>query len=460
MKKILLFVTILIMAQWATAQQIAPFKRGDRVTMVGNSITDGGHYHSYIWLYYMTRFPYDELRIYNCGVGGDAAADIYKRLDGDVFAKNPTVLTLTFGMNDSGYYEYNGKDPEKFADKKVSESNENYKLIEKRLESLPDTRIVMIGTSPYDQTVKMKDNTAFRKKNDAICRIIDFQKQSAINHKWEFLDFNAPMVAINAEKQKTDSTFTLCGSDRIHPDNDGHMVMAYLFLRAQGFAGKEVADININARKASIIHAGNCEISKLSANKREISFDYLANALPYPLDTIAHGWGFKKAQAEVVKSVPFMEEMNKEMLTISGLNGNYELTIDKEVIGTFSGSQLAKGINLAEYRNTPQYQQALAVMCLNEDRWEIERKFRDLAWLQFGFFQKKGLLFADNQKAVKVYQEGSKTDGWVRSRADLYEKAIHKEVRDAWNEEMDMLVSKIYKINKPVVRTFTLRLIK
>ena len=39
------------------AQDIAPFRKGDRVTFVGNSITDGGHYHSYIWLYYMTHFP-------------------------------------------------------------------------------------------------------------------------------------------------------------------------------------------------------------------------------------------------------------------------------------------------------------------------------------------------------------------------------------------------------------------
>ena len=31
-----------------------------------------------------------------------------KRLDGDIFSKNPTVLMVTFGMNDSGYYEYNG----------------------------------------------------------------------------------------------------------------------------------------------------------------------------------------------------------------------------------------------------------------------------------------------------------------------------------------------------------------
>ena len=28
------------------AQDIAPIRKGDRVTFAGNSITDGGHYHS------------------------------------------------------------------------------------------------------------------------------------------------------------------------------------------------------------------------------------------------------------------------------------------------------------------------------------------------------------------------------------------------------------------------------
>ena len=63
------------------AQSIAPFQKGDRVTFVGNSITDGGHYHSYIWLYYMTHFPGMRLWMANCGVGGDTAKEILPGLN-------------------------------------------------------------------------------------------------------------------------------------------------------------------------------------------------------------------------------------------------------------------------------------------------------------------------------------------------------------------------------------------
>ena len=111
MKRILLsLAAALCMCASAAAQTVAPFKDGDRAVFLGNSITDGGHYHSYIWLYYMTRFPYMDLRVMNAGIGGETAGDMYKRLDGDVFSKRPTVLTVTFGMNDTGYMEYNGDD--------------------------------------------------------------------------------------------------------------------------------------------------------------------------------------------------------------------------------------------------------------------------------------------------------------------------------------------------------------
>ena len=265
------------------------------------------------------------------------------------------------------------------------------------------------------------------------------------------------MVAINQELQQKDPSFTLCGNDRIHPDNDGHMVMAYLFLKAQGFAGKDVANMEINANKKQAVKAEGCTISNIEKIGKDISFDYLAEALPYPLDTIARGWGSKKSQAEVIKEVPFMEEMNTELLKVTGLKGQYKLLIDDQEIGTWDAADLAKGINLAAESKTPQYQQALTIMHLNEYRWELERTFREYAWCQFGFFQQKGLLFANDRKAIEVMDENVEKNMWLKGRRDLYSKMMFKEIRDAREQEMDVLISKIYEINKPVVRKIVLR---
>ena len=264
MKKIFsaMALSLLMGMASATAQEIKPFVEGERAAFLGNSITDGGRYHSYIWLYYMTRFPNMPISVYNCGVGGDTAYDMYKRLDNDVFSKNPTVLMVTFGMNDSGYFEYNGDNAAEFGEQKYQECIENYKKMEQRLLQLPNTRIVALGTSPYDETAKIEGNL-FKKKNETIKRIVAYQMEAAKRNGWEYLDMNAPMVALNAKGQEKDPSFTLCGSDRIHPDNDGHMVMAYLFLKAQGMAGKPVAKMEVNAGKKSVVTAENCTISNV-----------------------------------------------------------------------------------------------------------------------------------------------------------------------------------------------------
>ena len=129
----------------------------------------------------------------------------------------------------------------------------------------------MLGTSPYDETVQLKEGNLFKTKNETIKRIVEYQKESAAKNGWEFSDLNAPMVALNQQFQQKDPAFTLCGSDRIHPDNDGHMVMAYLFLKAQGFVGKDVANMEINANKKEAVKAENCTVSNIKKIGNELS---------------------------------------------------------------------------------------------------------------------------------------------------------------------------------------------
>jgi len=453
-----IFLTFLCLGSLSLqAQNVAPFKENDRVVFLGNSITDGGHYHSFIWLYYMTRFPTMNFSILNAGIGGDRVIEMNKRLDGDVFGKRPTVLITTFGMNDSGYFEYNDAEADKFADKKVNETYQAYKEMEKRYQELDGTRIVLLGSSPYDEEAVIKDNNSLKNKNKAMQRIVDFQKKSAQDNHWEFLDFNDPMTQLNHANQVKNPSFTLCGNDRVHPDNDGHMVMAYIFLKAQGFAGDKVSFLTIDADNQKINKSSNCTVTDLKKSDAGISFSYLAKALPYPLDTLARGWGSKKSQFDAIKVVPFMQEMNQELLTVKGLKkGNYNLLIDDQQIGKWSNQEFEAGLNLAELSNTPQYQQALRVMYLNEERWEIERRFRDYAWVQYNFFLPKGLLDANNRKAIEVLDQHAPNDGWLSAKRDLYAKAMFPEVRQAWEDQMELLLGSIRKTSIPVERKISL----
>lgn len=355
MKKYFLILLFYISCGYLQAQTFIPkFKKGERVAFVGNSITHGGHYHSFIWLYYMTRFPDKPITIMNAGIGGESAWDIKERMNDDVFDRNPTYIALTFGMNDTGYDIYLKDNAKELSEARIARSLESYREIEERLLAKDKITKVLIGGSPYDETSKF-NNFVLPKKNDAILRIIDAQQRAAKKNGWGFVDFNHPMCEISLEEQKKDSTFTFCRIDRIHPDNDGQMVMAYLFLKAQGLAGKRISEISIDAHNSEVIKHENCKINGLKRREGELSFNYLAHSLPYPLDSIPRqGWGNKRSQRDAIQLIPFVEEFNQECLQITNLDkGNYQLTIDGTVIDEFSSEQLADGINLADYSHTP-----------------------------------------------------------------------------------------------------------
>ena len=325
------------------AQTAIPrFEKGERVVFVGNSITHGGHYHSFIWLYYMTRFPDQPITIMNAGIGGESAWDIKDRLDYDVFDRKPTYVTLTFGMNDTGYDVYMKDNAKELSEERIAKSLESYREIEERLLAKNKITKVLIGGSPYDETSRF-NHFILHGKNDAILKIIDAQRASAKKNDWGFVDFNQPMRELSLKEQEKDSTFTFCRIDRIHPDNDGQMVMAYLFLKAQGLAGNEVSSVSIDAHRSSIMARKNCKVSKLKKNGSNLTFDYLAEALPYPLDSVSRsGWGSKRSQRDAMQLVPFMEEFNQERFQVTNLEkGTYRLTIDNQFIDDFSAEQLA-----------------------------------------------------------------------------------------------------------------------
>jgi len=462
-KKLLVFTLISFSVLKGYPQtKLKPFAQGDRVVFMGNSITDGGHYHSYIWLYYMTHFPNMRIDCFNAGIGGDVSKQMLERLNTDVFAKKPTVMTLTFGMNDTGYELYPAAKADSLYGQKVKVSLQSFELIKAELKQHPEIKKVMIGSSPYDETSKIKVRPLL-KKNSAMLVIAAEQQKTAKENNWGFVDFNTPMTQISQREQRTDSIFTMQDADRIHPTNDGQMVMAYVFLNAQGLAGTKVADVVINTTNNKIERQINCKITGLAANGSTTKFAYLANSLPYPIDTIPSGFGRpQRSQAQALKLIPFINDYDQEILHVKGLDQTkiYALTIDGKAIGTWDGKAYNDGINLAQLTATPQYQQSLAIMHLNEERWEIERRLREYYWIHYSILKPKGLLFNDSEATMDSLQKYAKKDFFVAVTIPTYQKARFKSVRDAWQKEMELLIDQIYQINKPVAHEFEIKLVQ
>lgn len=431
----------------AFSQSIPVFKEKDRIVFVGNSITCGGHYHSYIWLYYMTRFPDRRIDIFNEGIGGDVAGQIARRLD-RVFAHQPTVVTLTFGMNDTGYMDFTQLENQAVGRKNVETACRDYQEIEEAYKRHPGIGKILIGSSPYDETSRF-NAVPFPGKNKLIRDISDFLQERAEANEWGYVDFNRPLDEINRREQQADSTFTLCGGDRVHPTTDGHLVMAYLFLKAQGLAGRPVADIEIDAPALAVRRSDNCEISDLAVSAQKVSFTYLARSLPYPIDTSRYDRE-QHTQADALNVIPFMEEMNYEGLAVKGLpDGYYMLKIADVTIARLTAGELKRGVNLAAYRHTPQNQQAEEIRRLNESRWFMEREMREYYWMEYNLMRDQGLLWASNEKAVETLLEHRKTNPFVNMLKDYWLRFMYKSVREDNENEQRELTDRIYRMNRP-----------
>src|ERR1700722_7869376 len=105
----------------ALAQSGFYLKDGDRVVFYGDSITDQRLYTTFAETYVLTRFPKMKVAFVHSGWGGDRVSGggggpVDLRLQRDVFAYKPTVMTIMLGMNDGSYRPFDQKIFDPYAD--------------------------------------------------------------------------------------------------------------------------------------------------------------------------------------------------------------------------------------------------------------------------------------------------------------------------------------------------------
>jgi lysophospholipase L1-like esterase len=360
------------------------FKNMDRVCFVGNSITYGGEFHHNIFLYQQTRFPKEFVSFYNCGIPGDVCSGILKRMDDDIFIHKPNVFVLKIGMNDMTGSLF-GTEPTNNADT-LQKREVAFNLYSKNYEKIVNeaisrgAKVILQAPSIYDQTVKVSRKNQFG-KNDALKRCRDFIDSFAHKNNLPFVDYWTILNNINYKLQKNDSTATVIGPDRVHPGTTGNLIMAYKYLKTMDVP-KYVSRIIVGkGEKINPKECQNCTLTSLKKSNVGISFKVKEEALPFP--TVEN-------QKQGLELVPFIEELNVEELMIKSIpRGNFKLTIDSITIGTFSSEELKKGINLALYRNTPQYLQSLKVRDILTTLWKKESNLREIKFLEYNDEYKK-----------------------------------------------------------------------
>ncbi len=423
------------------------FKDGETVCFLGDSITHGGRYYSVMYDYYLTRFPERTIYFVNAGVSGDSAGGAQGRLVDDVICKKPTSVSVMLGMNDVGRGNYVA-DPD--SQKKSAQQNSldgykrNMDKLIGRIRTEANPRLILITPSPFDQTAVNDRNNNQPGCNDGLGRCAEAVREMAKKYNGEVVDFHGPMTAFNLEQQKKNPAFTIVGADRVHPGQEGHLMMAWLFLKAQA-APAMVSEVVIDATSGKATKTENAEVNSVEKKDGGWQFKVLEKALPFPVNPAAKS---------ILTQLPIEQDLNREILSVVNLaDGKYELLIDGTVAGSYSSGELAKGINLACNESTPQFKQAQAVAQLNEKRRSTETKLRDYAAVRW-FLRRH--VNPDDMAAVKIFAETkmNKT-GYYEGKVADYMKSWEK--RGEVIEQVKTLEQQLFALRKPVEHLYLLR---
>lgn len=432
------------------------FKANDTVCLIGDSITHSGCYHSYVFLYYATRFPQERIKFINCGISGDSASGMMSRLQKDVFSNNATVATLSAGMNDVNRGLYSQTKVPEGAEKLKRKAIDNFKQnVEKISVSLAAKGVRQIFITPtiYDETFNSPVESLVG-VNGALGECSDFVLELGKKRNAQVVDFWHPMNEINTKRQQVDPQFTLIGKDRIHPGPMGHLVIAFLFLDQTG-APQDVWRLSIDAKSPRVLEQKNTEASNLAATPESLSFSNKEMALPFPLIEDA------KVAYDLV---PFVDRLNQQVLQIRNLaTGNYALKINGTDVGTYSWSDLEKGVNLATNTSTPQDILAQKIAALCKEHHSLGSTIRMLRRVELKHL---GGVDLNDKEAVKAKLEAfiaemqaKKNDpgansGYYITTARTYLKESGNEV--AIRARILAIEDEIYAINQPQSYSYSL----
>lgn len=254
MKCFKFYLSLACLTLWAaTSLAQLPFKDGDRWTMVGDSITHGGEYHTWIYLYCITRFPDLELSVANAGNSGDDAHGALERYDWDILPKDGTVASVMFGMNDVRREIYGDvPDTPQVRDQRIYILEGYRSFMSQLVQRLQDdgARLILITPTIYDETAQ-HNKEVLTGVNGALGACAAYVSELADSTGATLVDFYGPMNDINARIQAQDPAASLIKTDRVHPNPIGQFVMAYLFLDAVEAPGL-VSSVSIDAAQSKV----------------------------------------------------------------------------------------------------------------------------------------------------------------------------------------------------------------
>jgi lysophospholipase L1-like esterase len=337
------------------------FKDGDRVVVIGDSITEQHLYSNYVEMWTVTRFPKWKITFRNTGISGDRSPGGNGRFQRDVLRYRPTAMTVDFGMNDAGYQGFNKR---------------LFDVYMRGLQGMADqakkakVRVAWVTPQPLDGGEQGK--TALTGYNQTLEKYGEGVKEIAKKNDGLFVDqFHCYLAVLDKARAASEKYNRITQGDAVHPGPPGQALMAACILKGLHFPAL-VASVEIQAGpKAQTVAARNCTVTGLKAAAGGVRFSQLDDALPF----------FPPEAGPILKWAPILEELNDYRLKVGGLKeGTYEVRLGGKKAATFTAAELARGVNLAPaaLKAGPIAEQVKAVKAAveNKNRYHHDQIFR------------------------------------------------------------------------------------
>ncbi|MBP3954393.1 SGNH/GDSL hydrolase family protein [Gemmata sp. G18] len=356
---LLAVLTVLLPISAIRADEFA-LRDGDTVVFLGDSITAAQTYGKIVENYTLLRYPDRKVRFVNAGVGGDTAAGGLKRLERDVLAHKPTVVTVAYGINDIGW-----------GTKADAEHKKAYldgirgivEACKKR-----EVRVYICSAAATAEDPAKSEAGYLQKMCDDGMELSRSLGGHAIDIQRAMRGVQKSIWAANAKVADKAKHDTLHAPDGVHLNDLGQLAMAYAILKGLG-APADVSAVTVDADGAKLVAAKGCAVKDLTSRDGALEFTRLDEGLPF---------NYGIFYALNYRYVPVPSELNRYLLTVKSLpKGRYEVTADGRGLGVFTAEQLAGGVDLASATADPWQPggpwnaQANALKALTDARYEV-----------------------------------------------------------------------------------------
>jgi lysophospholipase L1-like esterase len=309
-------------------------EKGDRLAIVGDSITEQKMYSRIIETYLTACTPELAITARQYGWSGETAEGFSHRQESDCLRFKPTIATLCYGMNDFRYVPHD--------DKILAAYVQHYGDVVRAF-TKAGVRVILgspgcVGKVPG--WVKTANGTV-DDLNVSLLGLRNADVALAAQEGARFADVFWPMLTSSyAAHGKYGAGYNVAGGDGVHPNWAGHVVMAYAYLRAMGLSG-DIGTItwDLGAGKATAT-AGHTVDSASTGELHLTStrYPFCATGAPDQDGSIRSG----------MTLVPFNHDLNRLLLVAKGGSAKaYAVTWGTET-HDYSAEQLAKGVNLAD----------------------------------------------------------------------------------------------------------------